>query len=396
MATKKQILFPVLVLGLGVGAMFALTAMKKPPEEKAKTDNIPVVAIQPIELNPMRFSIDSYGVVTARFDTELVSQVTGEIVYISDAFVKGGFVKQGDVLARIDASDYESALLDAQASVAAAKASLVQEKAYGVVAEREWSNIETGIPTDLSLRKPQLAQELAKLDSAEAGLKRAKRDLERTTIKAPYDALIESRDIGLGSYATMGKLIGKIHSVSDAEIRLPVADDDIRYLDNQGIGADVIISGQFAGQSQQWHGTIVRSEGVIDNKSRMTYLVAQLVDPYGLKSNTTPLRFGAYVTANIMGKDAGNVAQIPRHLVIDNKVPLLDSDNKLRFQTIEVLREKGAQVIVSKGLDNGDKLITSALDYPVDGMRLSEPKETRLSAEDVVADVSSANVGNKE
>ena len=400
MATKKQILFPVLVLGVGVGALFALTAMKKPPEEKPEVNNVPVVAIEQIERSPMRFTVDSYGVVTAKFDTDLVSQVSGEIVYISDAFVKGGFVKQGDILAKIDPSDYESALLDAQANVASAKAALVQEKAYGVVAEREWSRIEDSVPTDLSLRKPQLAQELAKLDSAEAGFKRAKRDLERTVIKAPFDALIESREIGLGSYASVGKLIGAIHSISTAEVRLPVADQDLSYLENKGIGAQVIINSEYAGKLQKWQAKIVRSEGVIDNKSRMTYLVAQINDPYGLQRDTAPLRFGAYVNASILGKDAGVVAQIPRHLVIDNKVPLLDSDNKLRFQPVEVLRERGAQVIVGMGLNDGDKLITSALDYPVDGMLLSEPQATKVTSE-AVADASDAangnpSVGNKE
>jgi RND family efflux transporter MFP subunit len=328
--------------------------------------------------------------VSPKYQTEMVSQVNGEIVYLSETFVKGGFVKQGDVLAKIDPSDYDSALLDAQATLASAKAALVQERANAKVAEKEWAQITNGTPTALSLRKPQLAQEIAHQKSAEAGLQRAQRDLERTVIRAPYDALIASREIGLGSYVSKGSSIGSMLNTDKAEVRLPLADKEIRYLHNKGIDAQVSLSGNFAGTEQHWQGQIVRSEGVVDSKSRMTYLVAEVIDPYGLKTTGInkaqgELRYGTYVTAKINGTHAGNVAVVPRHLIVNGQVAILDAEKTLRYKSVNIIRQQGANVVIAEGLENGISLITSALDYPVEGMKLKLPEEKILQKEPVEA-----------
>jgi RND family efflux transporter MFP subunit len=380
-ATKKQIILPIVVLGLGIGALAGISALKKPPEEKPALDTTPLVSVEEIQFQPMMFSVSSYGVVNPKYNTNLVSQVMGEITYLSDSFVKGGFVKTGDILAKIDASDYEADLLDAQASIASAKAALVQERAYVKVAETEWAQISNGTPTDLSLRKPQLAQEIAKLKSAEAGLHRAQRNLERTVIRAPYDSLVSSREVGLGSYVSKGTPVGALLSTDIAEVRLPLADKEIQYLEAKGVNATVSLMGNFAGSKQEWLGKIVRSEGVVDNKSRMTYLVAEIVDPYGLKADKRELRYGTYVTANISGASAGEVTIVPRHLIVNGQVAVMDDEKLLRYIDVTMLRQEGSKVVISDGLENGMKLITSALDYPIEGMKLALPEDRILQKE---------------
>tara|TARA_R110002051_G_scaffold324871_1_gene424278 strand:- start:6721 stop:7908 length:1188 start_codon:yes stop_codon:yes gene_type:complete len=385
-ATKKQIILPIIVLAIGIAGLVGISALKKPPEEKPVVDTTPLVSVEAIEYKPMTFSVSSYGVVAAKYDTELVAQVSGEIIYLADKFVKGGFVKKGDILAKIDPSDYEAGLLDSQANVASAKANMVQERANGEVALREWAEITNSKPTALSLRKPQLAQELAKLKSAEADLLRSHRDLERTVIRAPYDALISSREIGLGAYVTTGSKIGHIYNTDTAEIRLPLADKEMQYLDQKGTHSEVTLMGNFAGSKQQWQGKIVRSEGVVDSKSRMTYLVAEIEDPYGLKTDKNELRFGTYVTANIQGSNAGNVAVIPRHLIVNGLVAIMDSDNTLRYKPVKIIRQEGANVVISEGLDPGMEVITSALDYPLEGMKLALPVDKILQDEPTETD----------
>ncbi|WP_137227060.1 efflux RND transporter periplasmic adaptor subunit [Shewanella sp. MEBiC00475] len=375
MATKKQIILPIIVLGIGIAGLVGIAALKKPPEEKPPLDTTPLVSVETIEYKPMTFSVSSYGVVAAKYDTELVSQVSGEIIYLADKFVKGGFVKKGEILAKIDPSDYDAGLLDAQANLASSKATMVQERANAEVAIREWAEITSSKPTDLSLRKPQLAQELAKLKSAEAGLLRAQRDLERTIIRAPYDALISSREIGLGAYVTTGSKLGHVYNTDTAEIRLPLADKEMQYLDRKGTHAEVRLVGNFAGSKQQWIGKIVRSEGVVDSKSRMTYLVAEVDDPYGLNSDKNELRFGTYVTAHVEGNDAGKVAIIPRHLIVNGLVAVMDNDKTLRYKPVTIIRQQGADVVISDGLASGTQVITSALDYPMEGMKLALPED---------------------
>mgnify|MGYP000341984996 CR=1 FL=1 len=370
---KKQIILPLIILIAGIGAFAIFTGMKKPPEEKEEVDNTPIVSVESITVAPMTLNVDSYGIVKPKYETDLVAQVNGEIIELADVFVRGGFVKKDQVLARIDPSDYQAALIDAQASLASARASLETEVAQGKVAEREWNQITDTSPTELSLRKPQLAQELARVKAAQASILRAERNLERTNIVAPYDAMIESRDIGLGAFVGMGNKIGKILSTELAEVRLPVADNQLQYLIDQGENAKVILHGVYSGKEIQWPAKIVRDEGVIDNQSRMSYLVAEVHDPYALNTsnNQPPLRYGSYVNAKIVGIEIAQASVIPRYLVNNSKVAILDSESRLHYAEVHIARQDGENIIVSNGLEDNDQLIVSALDYPVDGMKLA-------------------------
>jgi len=375
---KKQLILPFVILVVGIASFAIFSSMKEPPEEKVKVDTTPIVAVETVTVAPMTLQVNSYGVVKPKYETALVAQVSGQIVELSDAFVRGGLVKKGNLLARIDPNDYTAALIEAQATMASARASLETEQAHSKVAEREWKRISSRSPTGLSLRKPQLAQEQARVKAAQAAVLRAERNVERTEIRAPYDAMIESRKIGLGSFVGVGSQVGKLSGTEIAEVRLPVADNQLQYLLNQGKDAVVVLSGSYAGQDTKWHAQIARSEGVLDNNSRMSHLVAQIIDPYklvqGENTTTPPLRFGSYVTASIVGIELPRATSIPRHLIVNNRVAILDSDSKLHYSEINIVRQDGANVIITEGFKDGDQLIISALDYPLDGMQLALPK----------------------
>ncbi|MBU2924076.1 efflux RND transporter periplasmic adaptor subunit [Colwellia sp. 4_MG-2023] len=375
MARKKQIIIPIAILAIGIGAYIGFSSMKKPPEEKAEVDNTPIVEVKNITVMPMTMKVSSYGVVKPKYETTIVAQVSGEVVELSDTFVRGGLVKKGQLLARIDPNDYHAALIDAQANMASARAALETEVAQGKVAEKEWQQITDTSPTELSLRKPQLAQELANVKSAQAAILRAERNLQRTEIRAPYDAMINSRSIGLGSFVGVGSEIGMLLGTAIAEVRLPVADNQLQYLIDQGLQSTVNLSGTFAGEEIQWQAKIVRSEGVVDDNSRMTYLVAEIQDPYYLnhsnKEHDLPLRFGSYVTAKILGINIEHASIVPQYLVVNEQVALLDSESKLHYADVNIVRQEGGDVVINKGLLDGDQLIVSSLDYPVEGMKLS-------------------------
>lgn len=403
MARKKQIIIPIAILAIGIVAFVGFSSMKKPPEEKEPVDNTPIVAVENVSVNPMTLEVSSYGVVKPKYETTVVAQVNGEIVELSDAFVRGGLVKKGQLLARIDPNDYNAALIDAEANMASARASLEKEVAQGKVAEREWKQITDSSPTELSLRKPQLAQELARVKSAQAAVLVAKRNLQRTEIRAPYDAMINSRNIGLGSFVGVGSEIGMLLGTATAEVRLPVADNQLQFLIDQGEQAKVHLTGTFAGKTIEWQAEIARSEGVVDNKSRMSFLVAEIQDPYHLNKNnminSTPLRFGSYVQAKILGTEIASASVVPRYLVVNGRVAILDNESKLHYAEINIVRQQGGNVVVSKGLLDGDKIIVSALDYPVDGMKLalaSDEPETQDSESEASDEESETQVVSNE
>lgn len=404
MTRKKQIIIPIAILAIGVVAFLGFSSMKKPPEEKAEVDNTPIVAVENISVMPMELEVSSYGVVKPKYETTIVAQVNGEIVELSDTFVRGGLIKKGQLLARIDPNDYHAALIDAQANMASARAALEKEVAQGKVAEREWKLITNTSPTELSLRKPQLAQELARVKSAQAAVLRAERNLQRTQIKAPYDAMISSRTIGLGSYVGVGSEIGMLQGTAIAEVRLPVADNQLQFLIDQGQQAKVNLSGTYAGKEIEWRAEIARNEGVVDSNSRMSYLVAEIKDPYHLTNanaeNDMPLRFGSYVQAKIIGVQVANASIVPRYLVVNDRVAILDNESKLHYAEVNIVRQQGGDVVISNGLLDGDKLIVSALDYPVDGMKLAlasdESEEQDASDKDLDKDLEETQVVNNE
>jgi len=368
MATRKQIIIPFILLFSAISITAILIALESPPEDKKLEEFIPIVKVDVIKTTNLPMMVNSQGTVMPKESTVLVAQVGGKITKLSNAFIRGGFVKAGEVLAWIDDSDYQTQLIEAQANLASARASLQEEKAKGHVAEREWQQITNASPSELGLRKPQLAQEVAKVRAATAGVSRAKRNLERTQIVAPYDAIVEDKKVGLGSFVSGGSIIGDIARVDVGEIRLPIADKDLRFLENQGINAKVIFSAIYNGKPTQWEGLIVRDEGIIDSKSRMNYLVAQVKKPYELDN---PLKFGSYVSAEIIGETIENAVIIPRYVIEERGIAFMTDENTLHFESINIIRKQGEEVVISGQLNGHDKLIISALDVAIEGMKVN-------------------------
>ena len=372
MATKKQIVFPLIALTVAIAGAGILVSMKKAPEEKIVVEYVPLVKVENLLVGQLQLTVDSQGLVSEKQRTQIVAQVSGQVIELAQQFVQGGMVRKGDLLVRIDPSDYQANLIEAQANLASARASLQREKAQGHVAEKEWQQITNSTPSQLGLRKPQLAQEVARMRAAQALVTKAKRNLERTYIRAPYDAIISSRDIGLGSIVGNGSSLGLLLATDVAQVRLPIADKDLQFLPQQGLGANVTLHAQYNGKATQWQGTIVRNEGVIDRQSRMHYLVVEVTTPYQLAK---PLQFGNYVTAKIDGFVLPNAALVPRHLVSDNRLAMFSSDIKLAFKDVTVVRQQGKYVVVTGQLSNDNQYIISALDYPIVGMKLGLAKE---------------------
>lgn len=389
---NKKVMFPIYALIIFALAGTGLASLKKPPEKKDDDKKTPLVSVRAVDVSPLQLNVSSQGIFSPKYETRLVAQVSGEIVSLSNTFVRGGIVKKGELLAQIDPFDYEVKLEDARANLASAQAALALEKAQGKVAEAEWEKIRDTSPTALSLRKPQLEQAVARVSAAEAGVKQAAKDLERTRIIAPFDALVSERSISLGSFAGVGTNIGHLLDVSSGEVRLPIPSRELQYLAHGGVGADVDLIADIAGASHSWRATIARSEGIIDEASRMVYLVAEMADPYGVRDDSQQpadqpgLPFGAYVSAEITGIALESAAILPRHLVNNEKVAVYE-DHKLTFKSVSIARVNGANVVVTGGLTSGEQLVTSALDFPVEGMALEAivPTVTPADNQDTVA-----------
>lgn len=362
-----RIIFPIIILIFcGLIAM-AIVSMKQEPEKKEETIKSPLVETLEAELINSPITIRSNGIFQAKHRTNLVAEVSGRIVSVSDEFAAGGIIKKGSVLAQIDSGDYQAALIDAQANLQRAQAALQEEIARGKVAQKEWQDTTSALPPELGLRKPQLAREQASLRSAQAALARAERNLARTKIIAPYDALINKRSIDLGQFVGTGTTLGLVSSYDIGEIRLPLSNADYDLLGNDLIGAKVTLSREENAKYKQWQATIVRDEGVIDESSRMVYLVAQVTSPY---QQADKLKFGTFINAEIESKQLKSLVVLPSYLYKEGKIATVDDNSMLHINDVELYRRDKNNVYISNGLAAGSKVALTKIEHLYEGMKV--------------------------
>jgi RND family efflux transporter MFP subunit len=381
MASKKRIFLPIIILLLAVLIAIILAASRTAPE-RGGPERLPVlVNYETVAVADQQFSVASQGAVRPKYDTRLVAEVSGQVVHVSDRFVAGGYFEAGEVLVRIDPSDYEAAKEEAQANLKRAEAAVAEERARGRVAEAEWRSITEGEIPSLGLREPQLASELASLQSAQAQLAQAERNLERTYIRAPFAGVLQSRNVNLGQYVATNTEIGNLLATDVAEIRLPLTETDMAFLDvptglqPDAAGPEVTIAAEIAGQRYQWQGSLVRTEGVVESTSQVIYGVVEVRDPYNRKGPTHErvLPFGRFVEADVKGITMPNLIELPRTAVSSAGFVWVITDDEERVlerREVQIERRDRQSVYVSAGLAEGEKVLTTQLDNPITGQRV--------------------------
>lgn len=377
---KLKILLPIIVLIIGMLGAFALVKSREVIQPKPTEVPPPLVRVKSVQPTDFQLIIPAHGTVAPRTQTTLVSQVAGQIIEVSPAFANGGFFEKGDVLLTIDPRDYAVAVAQAHVQVAQAKLRLAREEEEAAIARDEWKRLGNGDPTDLVLRKPQIDEARATIAAAEGALMRANLNLERTQIRAPYPGRVRTKNADVGQFVNPGSPLGQIYAIDYAEVRLPVSDDQLAYLDlplsfrnnpHHNSGPDVRFHATYAGREHTYMGRIVRIEGEIDARSGMIALVGRVDNPYRQRGrNTPPLAVGMFVTAEILGHRAENVVVIPRAALREKNRVLVVTGNRLYYRTINILRADAEKVVVKSGLKSGEQLCLSSLDTVVDGMRV--------------------------
>lgn len=369
----KSIIFKTLgffgIIGLAVGISVGIQATAKDSEEKQAKDTRPTVSIQTMTPINHDVEISSFGEVKPLETTVLAAQVSGEVLSWNPQFVAGGVVKRGDVLFTIEPDAYEAAVLQAQAQVSLAEATLIEELARQKVAQREARNLKDSQVSDLYLRKPQVLSAEAQLKSAQASLRIANRNLAKTQVTAPYDALVMSREIGSGQYVSAGMKVAQLSNIESAEIIVPIAGFDRPFLLEDMSGNEALVTSKDRNPVQR-AGFVSRDLGVLDEATRMLHLVIRIDDPYSLNSNAPVLKFGSYVEVAITGKQLQSVFKVPQSLVNNRKIWLLDENDQLQSHNVNVIREEGSFFLISSGIKAEDKLVKDLPEYPQNGMQV--------------------------
>ena len=367
--------------------IFALI-LSKPEAKKRKPPSGPNIAVETVTIAQRTLTPDilSYGLVEPRTKSNLVAQVSGQIILLSESFRDGGFFSKGDLLLKIDPTDYEIDIDIAHANVAEAERALEEEKALAQQAKADWFRLgNQEEPSPLVLREPQLKAAKANVTSVRALLKKAKINLARTEIRAPFDGRVLSTNIDLGQVSQLNGVLGTIYATDAVEIRLPIKNHEIPLINlpevyrnhslNSSPPASVHIISNLA-QEEVWQGTLVRTASSIDDSSRQLYVVARIDDPFGEKAKGRfPLKIGQYVTAIIEGTRLHNVISLPNNAIYQGNYVYTYKDGAVFRKAIHISWQNDSIAIAESGLIAGDELVISPLGQVASGtaVRKSNP-----------------------
>jgi RND family efflux transporter MFP subunit len=380
MKIDKKIALPVAVLVAGIVGTVSLVAARPRVETRAPRRPVPLVEVTVVKPGPRRVVVMAQGTVSPRSESELVAEVSGRVEWVSTSLASGGFVEPDEVLVRIDPGDYEVAVERALASLERADSETATAEAELARVERMASDGVVS-PSRLDAARNAARVASAARREAAAAVRQSRRDLERTEVKAPFTGRVRAKHIGVGQFVSRGTPVARVYAVDYAEVRLPLSNEDAAFLDlpidyrggdEPGApGPRVRLRSSFAGETHEWSGRIVRTEGEIDPRTRMIHAVARVEDPYARREDDPgrpPLAVGMFVEAEIEGRVLENAIAIPRSALRGrDQVVVVDADAKLRNRRIEILRRDREKVIVASGLASGDRVSTTPMALAVDG-----------------------------
>mgnify|MGYP003979273629 CR=1 FL=1 len=372
----KQFILPLSIVIGGVGLAAVIIATGPKLDQIPPPSNAPLVRAWEAASQTVRLSSITHGAVFPRTESELIPEVSGRVVSMNPSLVSGGFFTRGDILLEIDSLDYELALEQARASLAAANSELANaRKAHERQLDLANKQSASESQRDDALNRLQLAR--ASLREARAKISRAERDLARTKITAPFEGRVRTEHVDIGQFVNRGVSIASLYATDFAEVRLPLHDEELAFLQLPLTGLlgesaplpKVILRARFAGKQHQWEGVIVRTEGELDPQTRMINVVAQVEAPYKTREGRPPLAVGLFVEAEILGRLENNVYVVPRSAIQANRqVYIINGDNRLEFRDIDILRILDEDVYVRAGIEAGEIICLSTLNNAIEGM----------------------------
>ncbi|XOV88991.1 MAG: efflux RND transporter periplasmic adaptor subunit [Pseudomonadota bacterium] len=367
------------VIVLFVAAIMAYTLVATAPEPaQVEPEEVATsVRIQTIDKETVRLKVRSQGTVLPLTSSELIPEVSGRVEWVSPNLVPGGVFEQGDVLLRIESQDYEAAVQRARAANERAQA---EHEHARYELSRLQELVRNQLASQSSLESALRAQRIAEaaLKESTIALQQAERDLARTSLRAPYAGLLRTKKVDQGQFVSRGASVGQIYASDAVEVRVPLADSQLAFLDlplgSRGAlpvsqQARVLLSTDYGGQHYEWVGRLVRTEAEIDAATRMVHAVVRVEN--NPESDQPALPVGLFVHAEIDGRLVDNVVVLPRAALRNQtQVLIVDADNRLRFRDVQLLRFDRDQVLIAAGLERGDRVNLSPIQTVIDGMRV--------------------------
>ncbi|MEX0723072.1 MAG: efflux RND transporter periplasmic adaptor subunit [Gracilimonas sp.] len=391
MGWKKSLLisFGILIVSL---AVLGLIFSTEPEAERSGTakESAMLVEMESVERGTFTPVISATGTVQASQEIMLGARTEGEVTFLSSNFVPGSYIEKGDVLLQIDSTDYVSELMQARAELRQVESELQQELGLQEAAKREYElygDTLSEVNQALVLRQPQLKAIRAQVESAQASVDLAERNLDRTTVRAPFNAYILDRTVNLGSQVSPGQALGQLVGIDTYWVEAAIPLNKIRWLefDEDGRGSAVQIRNQTAWRGSEYReGSLYKMLGSLDDQTRMARVLVEVEDPRSLRaenSDQPPLIIGSFVETNIEGRTLQDVAKVNRDYLRSNETIWVKEGDSLSIRDLEIEFQDSDYAYVSSGLEDGDQVVTTNLATVTEGAPLRLEGEEPASTE---------------
>ena len=373
---------PFFILVLAGGIAYSLVKTAPVPERKPKAKLARLVETIEVVLGTYSVPIEAWGDVRPARQITLRSQVGGAIIEVSPELVPSGRFAKGDIILRVDPSDYALAVRQRRTDLEKARADLLLEQGNQVVAKQEFDLLGEGISERekaLVLRLPQLQSSQANVEAAKAALESAKLSLARTVLRAPFDSTVLQRHVDLGMYITTSTDIVTLVGTDEYWVEVSVAPSQLRWIklpqtEDDPASAVKLYQDTVWGKTTFREGRVIRLLTDLESEGRMARVLVSIKDPLNVHA-TGPqgpkVLLGTYLRAEIQGRDLEQVAKVDRHLIHDqDTVWLLKDDNTLEIRDVNILYRGPEDVLVAQSLREGERLIVNDIPSPTEGMAL--------------------------
>lgn len=354
----QKYIYPLAVALITMLIAGLLIATAEPVAGNNEARSALTVSAIKVNATTIQFEVRSQGSIEPRVQSQLIPEVSGIVAWVSPTMVAGGNMRAGEALLRIEQADYQSQLSSAKAALTRTRSQQQRSnKEYQRIIQLHKKKLASQTLLESSKSDFQVAE--ANFAEAKALLAKAERELKRTTITAPYDGLVREESVDVGQFIARGQSIATVYATDNVEVRLPIADSQLAFLDLQGISNGNVkpratLRGTFAGQQQNWEASIDRMEAQIDHKSRMLNAVAKLQ-----VTEEQPAPIGLFIKARIKGISRDGLFVVPRSALRGERHVLLIRDGRLQRQAVNVVRLENQRAIIDAGLSNGDIVCTS-------------------------------------
>lgn len=372
MNKKKTTIISLSIL-LAAGIIVTIIFLTEPSAKRSGATKETAMLVKVVEADSGTFKpvIVVTGTVEPAREIMLSSRVSGKIVRVSKSFTPGGFVAKGEVLLQIDPADYHNELKLRQSELEQALANLRIEQGRQYVARQDYELFDDTLSKEnkaLVLREPQLESVRATVEAARAAVNQAQINLNRTTIRAPFDARIIDRNVNIGSQINTGDNLARLIGTNDYWLSVTIPLDQLSYLnvpESPDSGAIVKImnpSGWPEGVYRE--GYLFKMVGNLEEQTRMARVLVSIPDPLNVETDTTDLPdliIGSFLQAEITGEPQEGVVRLNRDYLREDETVWIMENEKLdiRKVNVEFIDEKYAYI--NNGILEDDKIVTTNL-----------------------------------